>query len=83
MVDVPYVDSIWQLVKKKYFPKWFIGKFPVKYKWIFKTVFIEETINKDVKIEAWTKYPKLPMIFPKCGDVIISSIDVPNIHVKV
>jgi len=51
----------WQQFKEEKFPKWLKQKFPVR--WIFAKKYL--TIHR----EAW--YPQLPVVFPKCGKVIL------------
>jgi len=52
-----YPDGWWQWFRDKWFPRWWLKKYPVQMKTItLKTVFKPKAI-----------YPQLPLVFPKCG----------------
>lgn len=82
--------SWWQMLKRDYFPKWFVRKFPVKYKddRHSRKVRTQVRIDGDISCNVKSAYPKLPEIYPRCGDNVIVaerpmvSLDLKNIKIE-
>ena len=51
--------SWWQMFKRDVLPTWFSGKYPV----------IEKPQSKQVEVKCYAVYPRLPVAFPKYGEV--------------